>query len=152
MRTAWMLGPQCQLFHCYPGPHYFLRERPSSALVRKSSLLPCIHMRFSACLKIFRKNQSGNLPSSCNDREHSTLHLSRKLNKNQAVLTTPSICCTCEYHSASGGKASLLARGFLGEVGALAQITLFSLLSLPLLAVFFLLTELVLHQMLWERV
>lgn len=69
----------------------------------------------SACLKIFRKNQSGNLPPSCNDREHSTLHMSRKLNKNQAILTTPSICCTCDYHSASEGRLHCWLEDSLGR-------------------------------------
>lgn len=45
-----------------------------------------------------------------------------------------------------GDKASLLARGVLGEVGALAQMTLLSLFSLPLLAVLILLRELILRQ------
>lgn len=45
-----------------------------------------------------------------------------------------------------GDKASLLAGGVLGEVEALAQMTLCSLLSLPLLAALILLRELSLRQ------
>lgn len=71
--------------------------------------------KVSACLKIFRINQSGNLSPSCNDREHTTLHLSRKVNKNQAVLTTPSICCTCDYHSASQGRLQCWLEDSLGR-------------------------------------
>lgn len=86
------------LFHCYPGPHYLLREPDLP-------LLWC-------------------LPPSCPDRKSNTLHLHSKLSKNQAILTSLNFWITHLWTSQClRGKALLLARGFLGDVGVLAQIT-----------------------------
>lgn len=88
-----------------PWAHAICLERQAFLCSGEKSQPTTLHSHeVSACLKIFGKNQSGKLPPSCKDRENSTLCLSRKLNKNQAVLTSPSICCACEYHSALEGR------------------------------------------------
>lgn len=86
------------LFHCYSGPHYLLREPDLP-------LLWC----FSP---------------SCPDRKSNTLNLHKELSKNQAVLTSLNFWISHLWTSQCvRGKALLLARGFLREVGVLAQIT-----------------------------
>lgn len=138
-----MLGPQCWAPYCYPGPWQLLRETsPPLLWWEKAAYCPAFTQVFILPQNI-QKIWSGNLPPRHNDREHSTWHLSRKLNE---TLTTPMLLLHLWISECLGDKASLLSREVLGEVGALAPMALFSLLSLPLLAVFILLWELILHQ------
>lgn len=140
------------LFCHYPEQYYMHKytDLPPLGWEKQPPTLPSHEI--STCPETVSKKQAGNFSPSYQYRKEkkTTLHLHRKGSKSHAVLTSFNLRISHSWKIiAPQREGSLLAKWFHREVKVLAQI---SLLFLFLLAVFFLLTEIILHQMSWESI